>query len=434
MYNTSQYLINNPSTNTNVRSPKKIKNWIAGALIGVYYLLVWAPPFLPSVEARWYIPLALSIFAFFILKPVFTLRASILYWVIYGISFLGAAISLFRAPWFDQALWNTVGMGISFVTFLLFVPVLSNKISRRILLFILIVSAFFWVFEIQNLIKEHGTLIYSTFSETGENKNDVGYSMAMAATALLFLAVFWKPNKKMHPLGLFGLKVLFGLSGFYLIYSQALIYARGGLVASITGIFALITIFIHRNRRKFPRIIQAVIFVLVIAVSVKFILPKLLTISPQWISMSTRASNEGLLSIFNKRDVLLEKGIYIISQNPIIGVGLGGSRYPITSTNQQFPGLLIHNTYLTNWAELGILGILSDIIMVLVYIKLCRKRFSTATFVDQIWLLLFIPWSVQMMFMNVNSVVMIAILAGIYYEQYLLVLNSKIHLLRARRK
>ncbi len=392
--------------------------WLPAILVCLFFLAFWAPPMIPTVASRWYVLLGLSIFAFLIQKAPLDLGAARLFWSYYGLSLLGAIVSLLRATSPDLALWNTVGMGISFVSCLLLLPVLATRLTRQLLLVLLLGSAVLWSVVIQQLVSKYGILAYSTFAETGDNKNSVGYVLALAATVLFYLAAFWKPHRAFPFWALFLGRSFLASAGGFLFYSQALIYARGSLVATLAGILSVLVLIYIKNEKKLSALLRITVISAMAVVFALTILPRILEISPTWNRWYLTAMNGEASSLINNRDVLLQKGIYLVSQNPFIGVGVGGSRESVSLTGYYFPGYLIHNTFLTDWAEFGILGLLSDLVWVLAYITLLRKKFMSLSPVDQIWLLIFIPLIVQMNFKNINSLAMVVILAGIFYEQY----------------
>lgn len=392
--------------------------WLPAFIVSLYYLTIWAPPFIPTLASRWFVALSLGFFAYIVQKTPINTKAANLVWVMFGLSLLGAVASLVRAPSLDLALWNTVALGMNFLTLLLFLPIMATRLTRGVLLIVLVGMAILWTFVIQQLVMKHGILAYSTFAETGDNKNAVGYSLALAATALFYLAIFWKPARVMGLGRVVITRFAFGLAGFYLFYYQVLIYARGSLFATIAGAGAVLVVMFLKSSQK-PLALFQIGFVLFFAAIFAFVaLPKVLEVSPYWNTMYLRAIIEGAGSIVSGRDILLRKGIYLITQNPILGVGLGGSRAAISSTDYAFPVSLIHNTFLTNWAEKGIFGLLSDVVWIFAYIKILRRKFFDLHIIDQIWLVVLTPFTVQMMFKNMSTEVMLLFLAGIYYEQY----------------
>jgi hypothetical protein len=399
-------------------TPRLQGKWLPPVAICLFYFSMWAPPPLSGFVNRWFILLGLALFAFMLQKAKLNMKAASFYWTFWGISFLGAVVSLLRAPSLDLALWNTVGSGIIFITLMLFIPILALNSTRRYLLFVLVGTALMWTFEIQRLVGTYGTLAYSTLAETGDNKNAVGYSLALAAVCLFYLAVFWKPARSINPTIAFMIKLFFGLGGVYLFYHQALIYAKGSMLATAAGILATLGVIYWRSSHKLTSVIRIVLISSVLVLMSITLWPKVLEISPSWNVMYMRVTTEGAASLSNSRNVLLEKGIYIITQNPIIGIGLGGSRASIETPYQNFSGLLIHNTYLTDWAEKGILGLFATFFWMIGCLKFMKQKFKNLGVVDQIWLVLFIPLMVQMLFKNISFEVFLVIITGIMYQQY----------------
>ncbi|MHA1279551.1 MAG: O-antigen ligase family protein [Candidatus Helarchaeota archaeon] len=394
--------------------------WFPSILVALFYLIRWAPPFIPTLNNNWYIALGLGIVAFLLQKATITMEGSKLFWSFYGISLFGAIISLFRAPDQNQALYNTVAMGVNLIILFIYLPIISTKLTRKILLWILIISSILWTFKIQGLVNEYGTLIFSTFAKTGENKNDIGYTLALAATTLFYLAAFYRSEKSIQSLSETLLRFTFLLLGGYLFYYQALIYAKGSLLATGAGFIIVLILMVIKSKQKLKLALLIAALLFIIVIISPFVVTRIQQISPRWVDISESVVNEGITSISNNRELLLKKGIYLISQNPFIGVGIGGSRYPISTYNNYFPGYLIHNTFLTNWAEKGILGLISDIIWLVALFKVVKQKLTHLDNIDQIWIILIIPLIVQMMLKNIAYEIMVVILAGIYYEQYII--------------
>ena len=386
-----------------------------------------------SLSIRWYIPLALAICAYLLQKRPLNVQAARVYWIVYGLGFLGAVLSLLRAPFLDSALYNTVGMGISFVPFLLFLPVLATRLTRRILLAILVGAAFLWTLEIQRLVKVYGTLYYSTFAETGENKNDIGYNLSLAAVALFYLAVFWRPSRVLRKWQEYAIRLCFGLGGFYIFYNISLIYARGALLATLVGFVLVIVVIFIKSPKKSSGMLWSGLVLAIVVLFVVIFLPKVLATSPQWQGMYDRVLATGV-DAFGNRPMLIEKGLFLIGENPFLGVGVGGSIEAISSIYGNYPHYLIHNTFLADWAEKGVLGFLSDVVWLLFYLKILRQKFLKSPLIDQIWLVLFIPLFIQISLKNTGTGAMLALLAGIFYEQYFIEKTKKVSSIQEYRR
>jgi hypothetical protein len=109
----------------------RFKRRAPAVLLTLYHLYLWIPEYIALPAVRWYMPLGVALFAFLLLRMPLNMRAAKPFWLIYGLALFGAILSLLRAPNIDLVLWNTVGMGFIFVTFLLFVPILAAPLRAN---------------------------------------------------------------------------------------------------------------------------------------------------------------------------------------------------------------------------------------------------------------------------------------------------------------
>lgn len=393
--------------------------WLPVILVSLYYLSLWPPPISRMSNLRWYMALGLSVLAFLLLKRRLDMKAARVYWVVYGLSFLGAALSLLRADDLRLALWNTVGSGINFVVYLLFIPVLASRMARRFLLTSLVGTAIVWGLEIQWLVEAHGTLVYSTFAETGSDKNQIGIVMALAATALFCLAAVWKPSGTMHKWQVSIMRFVLASGGIYMFYSLALVYARSSILATFVGIGGVLVVLYLRSPSRWSAVFRVGLLVSIVALSVTLLLSKVLDISPYWRVVWDRMLSDPGDAFYN-REILIRKGLFLVSENPLVGVGMGGTKEAVSSIYLDFPYYYIHNSFLTDWAEKGILGLFGNLVWLYMYLKILRGRFFNSPLTDQIWLLLFAVMFFAMNFADCTSInmAMLAILSAIYYEQH----------------
>lgn len=407
-------------------SPSQFKDkrvsWLAIILVSVYFLALWAPPILSIPAFRWYFAMGLAIFAFLVQKKPLNLSAARFFWIVYGLGFLGAVLSLLRtsSQSLTETLWNTVGLGMSGVTYLLMIPVLATKSARKFMLLILIGAAIFSIIDIQRLLNMHGFLIYSTFGETkGGDKNHIAFGLSLAGFALLYLSLFWKPSKAVSRGLIHITRLILGIAGVVFLFYMALIYSRSAVLVTIVEIGVLLGMVFYKNLNRRVGLLYVGFALFIIFIATKLVIPMIIAASPQWVFLSASLQNEGL-DAFDNRQILIEKGLYLVIENPILGIGVGQSINPISSYYGNFPGAWIHNTFLTDWAEKGILGLLSNVVWFLMYLGILRNKFFDGSIVDQIWLLLFIPLFFEMNFLDMSSIslTMLAILSGIDYEQH----------------
>jgi len=385
----------------------------------LYYVSLLGPPLLNFPTLKWYVALGLSIIAYLLNKRAINLLAVRPYLIISGLSLLGAIISIINSPSLNLSLLNTIGSFVNFIVFLLFIPVLANQKVRKYLLILIVLLALLWTVQIQLLLRAHSILLYSTFTETGSNKNSAGFVLAIAAIILFYVAVLWQTNRKTSKIINYLLRFFSGALAIYYIYCLSLIYDRSSILAVIVGIVVLSLVILIKSNNKFEAIFGIIFFLGICILVIYIFLPDILNISPGWLQQYDKIQQEGI-SAFPSRLLLIKKGLYIIKQNPLIGIGLGSSRSPISTPNLYFPGYYLHNSYLTDWAERGILGLFSYVIWVLLYLKTLKKYFLNLNGSDQIWLILFLLVFFSMTFADSTSInlAMLSVLSGIWYDVF----------------
>ena len=157
-------------------------------------------------------------------------------------------------------------------------------------------------------------------------------------------------------------------------------------------------------------------------VGVSLISP-VLAISPKWAtrfdSMVAGFSAGDFGEVSSSRVELLNKAWALISDNPILGVGVAGSRSAYYSDGELFGTGLLHNSFLTEWADKGILGLVAYIVWLALYLKIASSVFWRVSSMDRLWLLLYIPLVLAFTFKDFPSVngIFLAVLSGIYYQQ-----------------
>ncbi|MGB2964136.1 MAG: O-antigen ligase family protein [Anaerolineales bacterium] len=390
--------------------------WLPAILMSVYFLSLFDFPLLQKLELRWYIVLGLAFLAYIIQGWPLNARATSIFWSVYGMSLLGAILSLLRTPSLTLSLWNTVGEGIAFITFLLFVPVIASCFTRRFIMIGFIGTMVYWSINIQHLLNEYGTLFYSTFGTTGSDKNNIGFGLALSSTALFYLAVFWQPKTELRKWQVFFLRLCMAAGGVFFLYSIMLIYARSSFLSALLGVCAIFSLVLIK-KRGFSRLVHVIGFIVIIAFFIQFVVPNVLAESPYW-NVIFDFTQQGI-NAYDLRIGLLEKGWFFVSENPIIGVGIGGSKTSIMLEGGIIPSYYIANSYLTEWAERGILGLWSLILFIIVYLKTLRRYFFDLIILDQIWLLWFLLLFFSMAFIDMKSItmMMLVVLTGIEYEQ-----------------
>ena len=400
-------------------------NLLSTLLVSIYFYLLWQPPLHRAIFLPWYLVLGIAGLAFLILKLSLNLRYGNVFIMVMGLGFLGGVFSLFRAPDLSQALWNTVAFGINIVIYLLMLPVLATQITRRFLLFLIVIIAILWAINIQELLLTNEVLYYKTFGDASEitrasrDKNMVGYCISLGSQTLFFLTLFWQPRKNISNFRKFLVRSAFGITGLFLLYSIFLIYARSAIITVFVGVFVIALIYVIENKQKLNiSYLKAFIPIVIIVVSIWFLWPKILENSPSWIKMIEQPATKGLDAYSSRTDLLLQ-GLEVIKQNPIIGIGIGETKAS-SFIIQGYKGALLHNLYLTDWLEKGILGIISYLVWIITFVRFFRKKYSQLSLVDKVWIFLQFSLFVELFFIDINTIssTMLLIFAGICYEQY----------------
>lgn len=420
------YLKNSAVPKNRLRDRMSSARWAAAALLGVYFLSLWPAPFLSLDNLGWEIVVVLSLAAYVIQGERFNLKAAVILWVVLAFGLLGALLSLLRAPNVDQALWNTLALFINSICLLLFLTTMATQEARKMLLILLIGNGLLWSFEIQRLVNTYGVLSYSTFGETGSGKNSIGFFLALGAVTLFYLSVFFK---RVNPLSfwfLVILRLIFFVTGAWLFFSLSLIYARAALIAALLGIFAICVVFFVQTRRDRRSPAKPLFFMFGLLLLGNSLIEPVMSVSPQWAVRYERLI-EGIVSgsaekVSSSRVNLLQKGWALIGDNPFLGVGVAGSRPAYFADNASYGVGLLHNSFFTEWADKGILGLFAYIVWIIFYAKVVRSLFWSVSVIDRLWLLLFMPLFAAMMFKDFTSLNMLflTVLGGIYYEQVVL--------------
>jgi len=425
VYNPNEYdTIDNLNTASVFTKPtfvqKQRGKLLPALILGFIYFYSLKPPGLYFSDVRWYIALGLAFFVYLIQRRQLDFKAARIYWIISGLILLGATLSLLNTntQYLDASLFNLVALWVNVITFLLFITTLATRICRTVLLFSHLAASFFWTIEIQRRLADLGYFSSTTFSGVDENKNAISLLLALGITALLAFTVLWRPATRLRRGYVNMIRMLLVGAAMFMLYSQSLTYSRSELATSFVGILAVIGVAASQTRGM-KKIRVIIISLIILGLFVYIALPYVTAAAPGWSRAIDPVKNLGDPTSFVTRKMLYYKGLSIIRENPLLGIGPGNTRgIYINLQGVFFERWLLHNTYLTYWAEYGLLGLLSIVAFILAYIKILNRNFHSLPMVDRIWLIMFIPWFFALNFINVGTLMMLAILTGIYYEQY----------------
>ncbi len=385
-------------------------NLLSKFLFTAYLFYLFSPVSSELPHLKWYMLLSLSLLCFLINRFKFSLTSTKLYSTVYILYIIGAFFALLRNPT-STTTTNAIGIIIIFLTYLLFHSILDSN-GRKYLLLSILLSSLLWTFEIQELVNYYSTLHYSAFGDTGTNKNMVGFLFVISIVTLFyfFLRYNWPPNRMYY-------LIKFGLLFFiiYLAFNLFLIYDRSAIITLTVGV--MVALYKTKKTGMSIYLYYTIVLGALFYFAISYILPGIISISPKWLDYYYLVTDYGISS-FDSRYILIQKGIYIIMQNPIIGVGISGSRDAIA----HFPGFLIHNNWLSDWAELGIFGLIADLILIrYIYIMLKREFFSKLNLVDQSWLIICVPFVIESFFKELAGfrIILLIIISSIYSSNFI---------------
>jgi O-antigen ligase len=186
-----------------------------------------------------------------------------------------------------------------------------------------------------------GNIEYGSESnfEASNGMGPVQLSFYLAITAFLFFYKFF--NESVPKLKLFYVSQMLVVAGL-----SALTFSRGGLY--FLGAYAAFYLFF--NSRKFSKAKNSTYMALVFLPMVYFAYTTVVNMTDN--KITERFNEEGT----GNRDVLLEYGLQIFSENPALGVGTSGFNQYISQARFWGKSSGAHNEFVRALAEHGILG------------------------------------------------------------------------------
>lgn len=419
--------INNQQQDEPLHLTKKTKNTfdsqygkvLPAILIGWYYFNSLQPPYGEFIELRWYLALGLAGMAFIIQRRYLGSENAIIFVFVQGMALTGASLSLVRATDFDNALTNTISMAIGFITILLMITTLSTQMGRTISLIVVVVVASMWVIEIQYRLAAFGFFEPSSFSSAEDNKNAVSLILAMGSTVLLAFSFFVQFSQKKNNKQYLFLRMIVVVVSLFMVYNLSLTYSRSELLNAFFGIMIVLSMYFYMSQNRGAKVgAKILLFIVFLGIVVYATVPRILVVSPHWERMLQPFLNFDDPMVLIARRSLLEKGFLIIADNPFFGIGAGNTKAIYDSFEIITMRGLIHNTYLTYWAEYGLFGFFSLVAFILIYWKILREKFTSMQLVDQIWMTLFPLFYFALSFKNLSIIFMLAVLTGLYNQYY----------------
>jgi O-antigen ligase len=253
------------------------------------------------------------------------------------LAFFGASVlSCLTALWAQLAVESAIDLGKCVLVFFLITETLDRTERMRSFLWMMVVGGFFpavgtLIFYERGFTKEGRASWLGIF----ENANDDAFALVM----LVPIAI-----------GLFRLsggrgKLVAGLA--VLVYTLAIYttFSRGSLI----GLLATLVILGMRIRSNAVRAIGLVVIAAAVAVGSAF-----------WSRGSGDFEGLSADATFNQRFITVRAGLDMLSDHPILGVGVGCSivAFPnyVDFSALTLKSLEVHNTFVQALAETGVLG------------------------------------------------------------------------------
>ena len=173
------------------------------------------------------------------------------------------------------------------------------------------------------------------------NENMVGVSAMITLIGVLWLAA--QPRKH---------RWLWNtVAGAYLLFVIGITAISGSRGATISLVVMIAIFFFWRSTRKWA--LLALVFLLIAVI----LFPGMFTTMVERFLLT---SGDTLL---NGREFTWQASWRVIESSPLVGIGIGGSRYAILPflahlLSEQLRGAAVHNPILTLWAETGLVGLL----------------------------------------------------------------------------
>lgn len=390
-----------------------MKKLIAFLPVFLYYISVWNVPFFPNIELRWFEVLGLSVFAFLVHGKAIEFKHSKLFVTVALIRIFAILLSLTRTIHLDVALNGFLGTVVNYSAFFLLIPLFMDRRIRIWLLSSHLIFMFLWALRINDLAA--GTeLDYGSFAETKSNKNHIGMGLAVACVMSLYLSIDFNHyrNKLLNNSVRAGFFIYFG----FIVFNLSTIYARSSLLAVVFGILAIMVFKYLVSPRKVTLLGKMIFFFFATALLVSILLPSVLRRATQWEALITKMQEDGTEGgTVADRLELLNKGVFLFKQNPFIGVGPGGGRFAVANYRVG----LMHNSYMADLVDLGIIGLLSTLVWMNGLRKFVRRNLRRVSVPDRALLLMNIVLFFGMFFKDFSPIYMFTLLVAIiaYYRR-----------------
>jgi O-antigen ligase len=341
-------------------------------LVGLFTFNSFSPLGVLRFQLRWYHVLAFGIVVFAANRGRLNLKAALPFLLITSLTLLGAFLAPFRSGFTEDVLRNTVGLAVSLLGFLLLLPTLAAEQSRRWVIVSLLICSFLWLLKLRSVVAMLGDETRLALSGPGLDKNFIAFILVLGMTILLGVTLFWSLRRRGARSG-FWIRITSLAAALGLLFSLAFTFSRSGIVVALFMISVSLIIYALKFRLRGVAISLSLLALIAVLGSIA--VPAILVKLPSWTMNYDRLVNWRTDDAMRARRDLLRKGWLIVQENTIVGVGPGMSKPYVAADDLGGRwGKLIHNGYLTTWAELGLPGLAASLVLIGIWIAEVARR------------------------------------------------------------
>ena len=352
--------------------PRCQASWLSSLLVALFTFYSFSPINVLRFQSRWYYVLAFCLVIFAANRARFSVRAAGPFLAVSGLTILGAFLAPLRSGFTEDVLRNSVGMSIGLLSFLLLLPTLAEERSRRWVVLSLLLCSLLWLLRLRSIVAELGDDTHQALSGHGQDKNMIAFVLVLGMTILLGAALFWRGRRGGTLVG-WGIRIAALVGSLGMLLFLAFTFSRSGLLVGLFMVFVGLLAYALKNR--LGGLAVALCLAALVAGLASVSIPMILARLPSWERNFDRLVHWRTDDNMSARREFLRKGWLIVRENPIVGIGAGMSKAYVLDAGEGIrPGFLVHNGYLTSWAELGLGGLAASLGLIGLWLIEMRAR------------------------------------------------------------
>ena len=385
-----------------------LNQWIAFGLVALQWFLFTATQPFAFRGLRWYHTLAISLSAFLLTKKMFVWKALGRYKWIYIFMGLGwLLLLLFTKNELGSMVEDVFKLFISVATIILMITTLAHPMGRKVFFLSILFTALlrcFVVIDYTQYDLSHNVGL----SGFGKDKNFTGMLLAMGSMILVPFVL----SSKVKIRNRIGGSILF----FYFLYWTFITGSRSASISIFLSISILAFMYYFRIRGS-GKNINMMVFIILFAIisigTISAVTSKYGVLKENYLQLGEFAKGER--RDINSRRFLVDLSIEKIKKQPFIGSGVGSSAYLL---DRYF---LTHNSYLSQWIEMGLPGIVSFLLFAIFIskeIKLQLEKYLNGKQHFDLGLsLIGLPLIFMLAALNMNLGLFLGLFAAFEYER-----------------